>query len=50
MSSSKKVAAKWTNGRKSFGPRTGTGKARSSGNARRHEMPHLAATTRRYRA
>jgi hypothetical protein len=38
MTSPKKVAANQNNGRKSRGPRTGTGKARSSRNARRHGL------------
>ena len=39
MTSEKKIAANRTNGRMSGGPRTGAGKARSSGNARRHGLP-----------
>ena len=38
MTSPKKVAANRVNGRKSRGPRTGAGKARSSRNARRHGL------------
>jgi hypothetical protein len=38
MTSPKKVAANRINGRKSRGPRTGTGKARASRNARRHGL------------
>ena len=38
MTSPKKVAANWLNGRKSRGPRTSAGKARASRNARRHGL------------
>ena len=38
MTSPKKVTANRMNGRKSRGPRTGTGKGRSSRNARRHGL------------
>ena len=38
MTSTKKVAASRVNGRRSRGPRTGSGKARASRNARRHGL------------
>jgi len=43
MTSAKKVAANQSNGRKSRGPNTSTGKARASRNARRHGLATFAA-------
>jgi hypothetical protein len=41
MSSPKQIAANRENGRKSRGPRTPAGKARSNGNARRHGLNNI---------
>jgi hypothetical protein len=42
MSSQKQIAANRKNGRRSRGPRTAAGKARSSGNARRHGLTRIS--------